>query len=203
MRPRGIAQTPRRSGRLAPALAAALLLPAAALAAGEGAGEGAAHGGGWWQFGASVVNFAILAGVLYYFFRRPIAEFFRRTAHREKESLDDARAEAEDTERRLNDQKKNLESLQAELDSLRAEARAEMDAEKARQTDEAEALARRIREQVSHQVEQARHQTMADLRGEMAFEAVRIAERLVRERLDEERQRRLVREHMEQLEKGS
>jgi len=178
--------------------AALWLLPAAAGAAG-----GEVHGNPWGDFLWKVVNFAILVGLLYFVLRKPVGRALRGAAQRARQALSDSRESAEVTIQRLEDQRKSIANLQLELERLKEDARAETAAEGERLKRDAEALAERLKRQVQQRVEQAGNQALETLRGELADEAVRAAEGLIRERMDNAAQKKLVQEHIDGLERFS
>ena len=188
-------------GALPAALVTAVLTsgPALALAA----EEGAPHGSPWMDFLWKAVNFAILAGLLYFLLRKPVGKALREAAQRARQMLDDARASAEQMERRYQDQRRNIENLKSELERLREETRAETAAEADRLKQEAQAAADRMTAQVERQVEQARNRALQTIRVELADEAVRLAENLIRQRLDEKTQKRLLDEQIAEQERMS
>ena len=179
-------------------LAALWLLPAAAGAAG-----GEDHGNPWWDLLWKTVNFAILVGLLYFFLRKPVGRALRGAAQRARQALSDSRESAEVTSQRLEDQRKNIANLHLELERLKEDARAETAAEAERLKRDAESLAERLKLQVQQQVEQAGNQALETLRGELADGAVNAAEVLIRERMDNAAQKRLVQEHIDGLERFS
>ena len=177
------------------------VLGSAAVAWAEGEGE--AHGDPWMAIVWKAVNFAVLAGLLWYFLRKPAGKALREAAQRAKQTLEDARAGAVAMEQKYNDQRRNIENLRTELERLRDEARAETAVEAERLKHDAQAAADRMTAQVQTQVEQARKQALQSIRAELAEEAVRTAERLIRQKLDEPAQRRLLDAQIREQERTS
>ncbi len=180
--------------RGAGAALAALALPAPAVLAAEGGG-----GDPWLELLWKLVNFLVLAGIIYHFGRRPIADLFRGAAERAKGLLDSARQEARQTEDALAEQKRKIDGLQAELERWLAEAREDARQEQERLTGEARETAERIRVQTHHLVQQEFRKARADLQRELAGETVRLAEGMIRQRLDDAGQERLVDATIDQL----
>jgi F-type H+-transporting ATPase subunit b len=176
---------------LGAAVAFASALPcAAALWAAEEAGE--QHGDPWLDLLWKAVNFAALVALLWYFLRKPVGKALRGAAARVKATVDEARQNASDMERRYRDQRRNLENLKAALERLREEARRETQAETERLMKDAQAAADRMSGQIEKQVQQARTRALQSLREELADEAVKQAEALIRQRLDDATRRRLL-----------
>jgi F-type H+-transporting ATPase subunit b len=182
---------------------AAALAPAGLAGAARAAAEGGDHGDPWLDFLWKTVNFAILAGLLYLLLRKPAGKALREAALRAKQMLDDARASAALMDRRYEDQRRNIENLKSELERLREETRAETAAEADRLRQDAQAAAERMTAQVERQVELARGKAVQSIRAELADEAVRLAESMIKRKLDEPTQRRLLDEQIAEQERGS
>ena len=172
---------------------AALLAAAPAWAAGG-------DGDPWMDFLWKTVNFSILVGLLYLVLRKPVATALRAAAERAMGTLGDARENAEQMAQQLESQRRTMESLQAELERLREDARKDTEEEAERLKSEAQATAERLKSQVSGQVEQARAQALAAIRADLADEAVKMAETLIRGKVDSKAQKRLVVDHIQRLE---
>jgi F-type H+-transporting ATPase subunit b len=139
-------------------------------------------------------NFILFAGLLVYFMREPVREFFRARTARLREALDTgakARAEAEALRAEIARDVKNLPALR---EQLRADLRAVAEREQANLLalgrEAAERLRRDARMVADQEVETARQ----ELRAEVIDEAVRQAVALVRGALQPTDQERLVRE---------
>ena len=169
--------------------AAVLAVPLIARAAEEG---GAEHGNPWMDLLWKAVNFAALAVLLWYFLRKPVAKALRESSARVKGTVDEARESAAAMDRRYQDQRRNLENLKTELERLREDARAETTSEGERLKREAQATAERLTGQIEKQVQQARGRALQSLRAELADEAVRLAENMIKQRMDDAAQRRLL-----------
>lgn len=177
-----------------------VLAPTLVLAAEDGAEH---HGNPWLDLLWKAVNFAALAVLLWYFLRKPVANSLRAAASRVKTTVDEARASAAAMDRRYQDQRRNLENLKTELESLRADARAETAAESERLKKDAQASADHMTGQIEKQVQQARNRALQSLRAELADEAVKLAENLIKQKLDDATQRRLLDEQIAAQERVS
>jgi len=165
------------------------------------AAEGAEQHDPWLDFLWKTVNFAILAGILYLVLRKPVAKSLREAAQRARQMLGDARASADLMDKRFQDQRRNLENLQSELERLRQEAHQDTAAEAAQLKNEAQAVAARLTSQIDQQVELARRHALHSIRQELAEEAVKLAETLLREKLDSKGQSKLLDERIGQQER--
>jgi F-type H+-transporting ATPase subunit b len=182
---------------------AGLCLLAAARALPVLAAEGEQHGDPWRDFLWKTVNFVILMGILYFVLRKPVAKALREAAQRARQTLVDARASAELMDRRYQDQRRNMENLQSELERLRQEAHQDTAEEAAQLKREAQAVAERLTSQIDQQVELARRHALHSIRQELAEEAVKLAETMIREKLGGDSQSKLLDERIEQQERVS
>ena len=182
---------------------AGLLLLAAAWALPVLAAEGGEHADPWRDFLWKTVNFVILMGILYLVLRKPVAKALGEAAQRARQMIGDARAGADLMDKRYQDQRRNLENLQSELERLRQEAHQDTAAEAAQLKREAQAVADRLTSQIDQQVELAGRQALHSIRRELAEEAVKLAETMIREKLDSQGQSKLLDERTGQQERVS
>ncbi|MEE8396249.1 MAG: ATP synthase F0 subunit B [bacterium] len=206
-----LAQSPRWSRRgfayvglvcvVAAAALALLLVPAAPALAAEGAAAGSEeHGSPWLDFAYKVVNFAVLVGLIVYFARRPLGAFLSGSAGETLAAFIGSRKAVEEAAAELEEQKKKLAEMENELRRMTEATHADGAAERQQLVEEAEAQAHRIREQGSRQIEQEMAKARAALKMELADEVVRLAEGLIRARVDDAQHTRLVGEFIDRLE---
>lgn len=183
--------------RLSALLAAAawVMLPAAMAIAAEDAG----HGSPWMDILYKSVNVAVLVGILVYFLRKPAAGFFRKAAQDEKNALDDVRKDERVTAQAVDDQRREIEKLHEEVERMREEARADAAAELNLMTQEANLLADKLKAQSRQQIEQEMRKARLELRTQLADETIRLAEDLIKQRVDPDIQKALVREYTDKL----
>jgi F-type H+-transporting ATPase subunit b len=190
---------PRRAVAAAVAFAA-WLAPLIVMAAEDG---GEHHGNPWMDLVWKAVNVAALVIILWFFLRKPVGRALREASGRAKSNVDEARASAADMDKRYQDQRKNLENLKTELERMREEARAQTAAESRQLKKDAEDAASRMSGQIEKQVEQARIHALQTLRAELADEAVKLAEDLIKQKMDGDAQRRLLDQQIAEQERMS
>jgi F-type H+-transporting ATPase subunit b len=183
--------------------AVTVLLPLCAAAAAFAAEEGSAHGGGgipWGEILKQAVNFAILAGVLGYFLRKPISSFLKERSELLRKSIEDAAKARGEAAEKLAAVETRLSGLSAEIARLNArmDAEAKAEAELTRKTYAAEIAG--IRAQAEFTGQQEVKKAREELRREASELATRAAEELVRKTLSPEDQERLVRENIQKIE---
>jgi len=190
-----------RGLRVVAPLVASLCVAAVAFAAEE---SGAHQGGGvhvpWGEILKQAINFLILAGVLFYFLRKPLSSFLKERSELLRKAIDDAAKARADAAEKL----AAIESRGAKLADEIAAMNARMDVEaaaEAKRLQEAVAVEiSRIRAQSEFTGEQEVKKAREELRREASLLTARAAEELVRKTLSPEDQERLVRENLEKIE---
>jgi F-type H+-transporting ATPase subunit b len=138
------------------------------------------------------INFIILVGALGYVLRKPAAEFFRSRSAFITKGLDEGRKALEASQARLQEVEAKLSRLEAEIASFKDSSLREMEANRARLQQAGAEEAARIVESARAQMDTALRAAKLDLKGYAARKAVALAEDLIRTRLDDSGQRRLV-----------
>jgi F-type H+-transporting ATPase subunit b len=149
---------------------------------------------------SQIVNFTLLAVLLYFVAYKPILRMLDERSARIQKGLQDA----EDASRRAAEMEQEYEKriADARRDGQEIVAQATQMSEKARQDileqarEEARAQIDRARQEISRE----RDQAMADLRQQVADLSLMISEKVLTESLDEDRQRQLIAKFLEQAE---
>ncbi len=174
--------------RLRPALLAAGLALAPALVwAAEGGGRSPTY-----DLVMKFVNFFILAGVLFYFLRKPVTQGLadRRTSI--KKELDEALKAKEAAEAKYQEYKAKVANLTAEIRQLQADFKAEGERQRARIVADAEKAAETIRRQAEAAATNEGKRAADELRTEVAELAVRLAEEVLAKAYTPEDQKKAV-----------
>lgn len=176
------------------AIAATMLIAGAAQAAGGGDADPVREA----IFQA--VNLVILLGVLGYFARGPIGEFFsgRRTDIRKE--LDEAANLLTEAEQRNADLQRRLVDLNSEVEGIREAATRRAEEEAERILADARASAARIRTDAQAAVDQELRRAQAELRKEAADLALEIAARKLTENVTDGDRDRLIDEFIMRVE---
>jgi len=181
--------------RLAPpiaGLAAATLALAPALALASEGAEGGVLSSVLWHLGNLVIFLAVL---IWFAGPRLRAFLFQRRKEIERQ-LEEARRLRADAEARDAEWRGKLEGLQAEAARITDEARALGRAEREKILAQATEQAERIRKDAERTAAQEMTRARTELRDEAVRLAMGLAERMVRENVNEEDQRRLVEEYL-------
>jgi F-type H+-transporting ATPase subunit b len=149
---------------------------------------------------SQIVNFTLLAVLLYFVAYKPILRMLDERSARIKQGLEDAElasrraAEMEqEFEQRLAEARKEGQEIIAQATQMSEKARQEI-LDTARE--EARAQVEKAKEEISRERELA----MSELRQQVADLSLSISEKVIGESLDQQRQRELIAEFLEQTE---
>ncbi len=178
---------------------AASLCAAAALGAEEGGG---AHGIAipWGEVIKQAINIGILAGVLFYFLRKPLSSFLKERSELLRKSIDDAAKARAEAAEKLSAIEARTATLADEIAGMNAKMDAEAVTEARRLRETAAVEISRIRAQSEFAGEQEVKKAREELRREASVLSAEAAEELVRKTLTSVDQERLVRENLEKIE---
>ncbi len=181
------------------AVAASGLVAGAAVAAGGAKSEAEALKETIFQG----VNLLILLGVLFYFGRKPIVEFFASRRSSIQSELSEAADLLGQAEQRNSELQRRLVDLSSEVEEIRERAtqRAEQEAE--RILADANAAAERIQRDAQAAVDQEVRRAQAKLREEAADLALELAARKLEESVGDADRERLLDEFITRIEPGA
>jgi F-type H+-transporting ATPase subunit b len=149
---------------------------------------------------SQIVNFTLLAVLLYFVAYKPILRMLDERSGRIKKGLEDAEAASrraaemeQEFEARMSEARKEGQEIVAQATQMSEQARQEI-LETARK--ESRAQIEKAKEEIARERELA----MAELRQQVADLSLSISEKVIGEALDEQRQRQLIAEFLEQTE---
>jgi len=148
------------------------------------------------------LNLLLLLGVLFYFARKPILEFFAGRRKQIRKELEDAEALRREAEQRYTTWQRKIAELDAEHQTIREQSRSRAESEHAQIIADARATAARIRQDATAAIEQELRRSRAILHEEAADLAVELAGNLLREQVDDRDRERLVTEVIERIERS-
>lgn len=119
----------------------------------EAAGEEGKHDSGWTATIARIVNFAILAGVLVYFLRTPLATYLSGRIAKVREDLVTAKQTRDTATRQLADIEAKLKALPGEIEALKKRGAEDLAAERVRIEQAAEAERQRLLDHTRREIE--------------------------------------------------
>jgi len=159
----------------------------------------APHEQTWLQTGAKVVNFAILAGVLVYFLRAPIAAYLASRETQIRHDLVTAADMRAAAKAQLSEIERKLQSLPGELDALRKQGAVDVAAEKQRIAEAAAAERERLIEQTRREIDMRLRVARRELTEHAAQLAITVAEERIKRSITPDDQLRLLDRYTAQL----
>ena len=149
---------------------------------------------------SQIVNFTLLAVLLYFVAYKPILRMLDERSARIKQGLEDAESASrraaemeQEFEQRLAEARKEGQEIVAQATQMSEKARQEI---LATAREEARAQVEKAKEEISRERELA----MSELRQQVADLSLNISEKVIGEALDQQRQRDLIAEFLEQTE---
>ncbi len=167
------------------------LLPSTALAAG---------GGGLQDLIYQAINLLILLGVIFYFARKPVTDYFASRRSDIKLDLDRAGELLAAAEARNAEIQRKLADLESQIEEIRELSRRRADEESERILAEARKQAERVRADARAAAEQELLRARRELRTEAADLAAELADRLLVENIGDNDRERLLDEFITRVE---
>ena len=151
------------------------------------------------DFGYRMLNFAILAGFLWWASAKKIKEFFAGRRSDIKASLDQALAAKEDAENKFKEYAAKLEKATEEIDGIAEMIKVQGLAEKDKLIEEAKKAAVKIEEDTKARMEQEFSTARNQLRAEAAQLSVQMAEELLRRNITMQDHEHMVKDYMDKV----
>lgn len=165
--------------------------------------EGGEHGGatkGWVATDTyRVMNFAVLAAVLFFVLRKPLSQALNGRIQGIKQQLADLENKKKVAEKNLAECNEKLALLNKEAERLVDEYIRQGEEAKARILKEAEASAEKLKEQAHKNIEHEFEQAKSKLQSEIVEQALAKAEQMITKKITDKDQTRLVDEYLEKV----
>jgi len=183
---------------------ALLLIFAVFVAVGDAlASAGGGHGESSFDKGKDLIwrtmNFVVLAGVLIYLLKKPVANGLASRRQGIKDELDDLDKRKQAAEDELRQYQEKLSRLDKEIEKIVADYIKEGEAAKEKIIEEAKASAEKLQQQAKKNIEHEFEKARQELKADMADQAVAMAEELVKKNIKDEDQERIVSEYLEKV----
>jgi F-type H+-transporting ATPase subunit b len=188
-------QSRKRRGAALLAAAAGLLLAAAGAASGADAGHQGFATSDWYR----VMNFAVLAVVLFFLLRKPIPRALNSRIQGIQDQLKDLEAKKAEAEQQLSEFNQKLGDLEKEAERIVSDYVRQGHEAKARILKEAEAAAEKIRTQAGRNIEHEFEQAKARLQREIFEKSLAKAEAALKGRITGQDQDRLIEEYLQKV----
>jgi len=182
--------------------AAALLVCniGAAFASGDGDGHGEAAPKGWVATDTyRVMNFSVLFIALFFLLKKPVSNALNARITGIKEQLEDLEAQKADAEKQLSEYNERLSLLDKEAEELIQEYIKQGEEAKVRIIEAAESTAEKLEEQAKRHIAHEFEQAKEELQAEIMQKALVKAEEIIKTKINDEDQDRLVDEYLEKV----
>jgi len=161
----------------------------------------AAGAGGEWRASDwyRVLNFVVLALLLYLLLRKPAGQFFSNRIKGIARELEELEARKTAVEKQLADYNSRLATLENEAEQIVAEYIQQGEEAKARILKEAESAADKLKEQARKNIEYEFNQARSALQAQVVEKALAKAEQIIAKEISAADQNRLVDEYLEKV----
>ena len=146
-----------------------------------------------------VVNVAVLGAIIYKFAKKPVGNALSGSAESAKKLISDAREAEEKLTAELVEMRGKIAGLEKEAEQMVKTARKDAEIEKERIIEEGRQEIERMKRQASFALEQERRKAEADLRHWIAEESVALAEKGMKQKMNQNQQNKLVKNYMDEL----
>lgn len=150
----------------------------------------------------TIVTFVLLLAVLRKFAWKPLLEALQKREESVRGALERAEHARAEAERLLEENRKLTARSEAEAHRILNEGRELGEKLKAEIVEKANQQSRKLAEQAKQEIERDKDAALAQLRGEVANLAIKAAEKILDETLDEKRHRAIVDSFMNNLPKN-
>lgn len=140
---------------------------------------------GWIETIGRWFNLAVLFGVIIYFVREPLSDFFRRRRHDIHLQLEEANRARREAEEKLAAIEAKMENLEAEVEEIHRDARSEVEAERQRILRQAEVEAERIVRFAEREIEVLTRAARRSLKDYAVDLSVKLAADKIRSKVDD------------------
>ncbi len=144
-------------------------------------------------------NFVVLAAILFLVLRKPVAEALRSRIAGIKEQLADLEAQKEEVEKKLAEYNEKLSQLEKEAEKIVSDYIQQGNEAKARIIKEAEAAAEKLQSQALRSIEYEFERAKQQLQEEILENSLVKAEEIIKGRITEKDQDRLVDEYLSKV----
>ncbi len=165
-------------------------------AAEEGAHESTTFVGDWLP---RIINFAIIAGVVVYFMRKPIRDFFANRSAEIAKAMQESKEARERAVAALAEMERKIKDLEAETSRLVAEAESRGEKDRAALVEEGKKLVQEIQGQVKEGIDIEVQKAKTALAVEAALLSIDLAEGKIKEKISGQDHERIVKEYISKV----
>ncbi len=146
-----------------------------------------------------VVNVVILVAIIYKFAKKPVGTALNNSAESAKQLIDDARNAEEMIASELSEMRTKISGLEKDAAEMVAAAKKDAELERKRIIEAGQKEIERMKEQAGLVLIQERRKAEDDLRHWIAEESVKLAEEKMKNEINQNQQKKLVKEFVDQL----
>ena len=146
-----------------------------------------------------VVNVVVLGAIIYKFAKKPVASALSNSAESAKKLISDAREAEEKLIVELDEMRGKIAGLEKEAEQMVKTAKKDAQIEKERIIEEGRHEIERMKRQASFALEQERRKAEAELRHWVAEESVSLAEKEMKQEMNQNQQSKLATKYMDEL----
>lgn len=150
-----------------------------------------------------LINFAIFIGLLVFFLRKPVKEFWSSRTNTIRFDMEEGEKLRREAQAKYDDLKRRVSRLESEAQELVRSLQQEGEMEKKRLTEEADKLAARLLSDGQRIMDQEFRRVREGLKEQAVQLVVEAAEKLVAENMKADDQKRLSDKYLETLERGA
>lgn len=166
---------------------------AAASEAAEGAHEAMTFMGDWLP---RLINFAIIAGVVVYFMKKPAQDFFKNRSAEIAKALQESKEARERAVAALEEMERKIKDLEAETARMVADAQARSEKDKLALIEEGKKVAQDVQVQVKQGIDIELQKAKATLATEASLLSLDLAEGMIKEKIGSTDHERIVKEYI-------
>ena len=146
-----------------------------------------------------VLNVLVLGAIIYKFAKKPVGNALNNSAESAKKLIIDAREAEVSLTAELNDMRSKIVGLEKEAEQMVKNAKKDAQIEKVRIIEEGRHEIERMKRQASFALEQESRKAEADLRYWVAEESVKLAEKDLKQEMNQNQQNKLADKYMDEL----
>jgi F-type H+-transporting ATPase subunit b len=143
-----------------------------------------------------LVNFAIIAGIVIYFTRKPIRDFFRNRSLEIAKAMQESKESRERAVAALSEMERKVKDLEVETNRLIEDAKARGEKDKQALIEEGRKIVEDIHAQVKEGVEVEVEKARTTLQVEASLLSIDLAEGRIKEKIDSSDHERIVKEYI-------
>ncbi len=149
----------------------------------------------------SGINFLILAGILVYFLRKPVRDFFASRATLIRTTMSQAQELKSNAARKYEEYEGRMKRIEQEMQALIEELKNDGELERRRLVESAKKQAAGLRETSQRVISQELRRAKEELKQEAIALAADLAEKLVRDNFSPQDQSRIIDQYLQRLER--